>query len=246
MHIPEPEDTALRPAKITLEILYEDMDILVLNKQPGIPVHPSYGHTDDTIVNALLFYLREKGTLSTIGGEKRPGVVHRLDKDTSGILLIAKNNESHLWLSTQFAQRKVEKIYEALVKGTMRPSEGVIDRPIIRSTRNRKKFTVGETGKEAVTRFRVIESKNETSWLRLMPQTGRTHQVRVHCASLGHPILGDPIYSRKSSLVKYIALVAKALTFIHPSTKALLTFTASYPQHFSELAYMLGYRLEGE
>jgi len=244
VHIPEPRDTALKSVNISLEILYEDRDILVLNKQPGIPVHPSYGHIDDTIVNALLFYFGEKGTLSTIGGEKRPGLVHRIDKDTSGTLLLAKNNESHLSLASQFAERKVKKVYEALVKGIMAPQEGIIDRPIIRSTRNRKKFTVGETGKEAVTRYRVIDSKNETSWVQFMPETGRTHQIRVHCSSLGHPILGDPVYSKKSSPVKYIALVAKMLTFTHPRTGDLLTFTAPYPPHFRELALTLGYMLE--
>jgi len=243
VQLPVPKDSSLSATNIDLEILYEDRDILVLNKQPGIPVHPSAGHADDTIVNALLFYLGSKGNLSTIGGEKRPGIVHRLDKDTSGLLLIAKNNCSHTHLSRQFADRKIKKIYEALVKGMLAPAEGTISRPILRSPRNRKKFTVGESGKEAITRYQVIDSKADTSWVRLMPETGRTHQIRVHCSSISHPILGDPLYARKSMGVKYIALLAKEITFDHPRTEKPLTFSAPYPPHFRELAETLGYRI---
>jgi 23S rRNA pseudouridine1911/1915/1917 synthase len=244
LRVPEPRDSTLAPAQMALDILYEDSDILVLNKQPGVPVHPSAGHADDTIVNALIHYLGHTGGLSTIGGEKRPGIVHRLDKDTSGVLLIARNNQAHSNLSRQFAQRKTTKVYEAIVKGRPEPPEGVITGSILRSPRNRKKFTVGKGGKEAITRYRVIDSINDSSWVRLMPETGRTHQIRVHCLSIGHPIVGDPLYSRKSIQVKYIALVARQISFTHPATGELLTFSAPYPEHFLQLGRSLGYAVD--
>jgi 23S rRNA pseudouridine1911/1915/1917 synthase len=242
--IPEPEDVSLQPLECELDILFEDNDILVINKHPGIPVHPSAGHRNDTIVNALLYYLKETGSLSNIGGEKRPGIVHRLDKDTAGVMVIAKNNESHLIIAKQFAQRKIKKIYEAILKGRLTPSEGTIDRSIARSTRNRKKFTVSETGKESITKYRVIDSKNETSWVEFIPKTGRTHQLRVHAVSLGHPIMGDPLYARRTHSLPFLALVAKSLVFTHPKTGNILQFTAPYPSHFRDLGISLGYDLK--
>jgi 23S rRNA pseudouridine1911/1915/1917 synthase len=244
VNIPEPEDVSLQPLKIDLDVLYEDQDILVINKQPGIPVHPSAGHRNDTIVNALLYYLQKNGSLSNIGGEKRPGIIHRLDKDTAGVMVIAKNNSSHLNIAKQFAQRKIKKIYETILKGRLTPPEGTIDRPIARNTRHRKKFTVAETGRQSVTGYRVIDSKNDSSWVEFRPITGRTHQLRVHALSLGHPIVGDPIYSRKSNSVPFLALVARSLSFHHPKTDKLLKFTAAYPAHFRDLGISLGYKLE--
>jgi 23S rRNA pseudouridine1911/1915/1917 synthase len=241
---PEATDTSLLPANIKLEILHEDDDIIVLNKQPGIPVHPSHGHNNDTIVNALLYYMGAKGSLSTIGGEKRPGIVHRLDKDTSGILLIAKNNLSHDHLTRQFAERKTYKVYVAIVKGIVSSSEGVIDKPLMRSPRNRKKFTIGDEGRDALTHYSVIDSETGTSLVRFVPKTGRTHQIRVHAASIGHPILGDPLYARKSRSLPYLMLVAKELGFTHPRTEKNLHFTAPYPSHFLRLAQQLGYDLK--
>lgn len=246
VQIPEPKDSSLEPADISLNILYEDSDILVLNKQPGIPVHPSHGHTNDTIVNALIHYLGKTGSLSTIGGEKRPGIVHRLDKDTSGILLIAKNNRAHSNIAQQFSMRKTEKAYEAIVKGIVIPEQGIIDKPISRSTRNRKKFTTVETGRESITSYKVIDAKNETSWVQFIPKTGRTHQIRVHAASIGHPVIGDILYARKSHQAEYIALFAKEIKFTHPRTGLPMTFSASYPKHFIELAKMLGYSLNSD
>lgn len=244
VHLPEPKDTSLRPADILLDIIYEDRDIIVLNKKPGIPVHPSYGHSDDTIVNALLNYLGKNGMLSSIGGEKRPGIVHRLDKDTSGVLIVAKNNQAHSHLTYQFADRTPEKVYEAIVKGTLLPPEGIIDKPIARSMKNRKKFTTAETGREAITHYHVIDSKNQTSWVKFIPKTGRTHQIRVHAQSIGYPIVGDPLYARKSYQAEYIALVAKEITFTHPRTGRRVTFLAPYPKHFIALAESLGYAVK--
>jgi 23S rRNA pseudouridine1911/1915/1917 synthase len=241
--IPPPKETHLTASDIHIDILYEDESLLVINKQPGIPVHPSPGHESDTIVNALLHYFGKSGTLSNIGGELRPGIVHRLDKDTSGVLLIAKNNAVHENLSIGFAERRVSKTYEAFVKGIVRPSSGMIDEPIARSVKHRKKYTVSEHGREAVTHYRVIDSRHETSWLNLNPKTGRTHQIRVHLAHIGHPIIGDPIYARKAHQSDYLALFAKELTIKHPDTDKDVTFTAPYPEHFMKLAARYGYNL---
>lgn len=227
-----------------LQVIHEDDDILVINKPPGIPTHPSYGHDNDTVVNALLYYFKESGSLSTIGGENRPGIVHRLDKDTAGVLLVAKNNASHNRISKDFAERKVEKLYEAIVKGVLIPKKGTIERPIRRSERNRKKFGTGEGGKLAVTAYEAIDSKNDTTWVRFRPKTGRTHQIRVHTASIGHPIVGDALYARKSSPVEYMALVAKELEITHPSSGKRMRFTAPYPKHFLALGEILGYNME--
>lgn len=243
LRIPPPQKIELKPADIALDILYEDNDILVLNKQPGVPVHPAPGHEHDTIVNALLSYLGRGDNLSDIGGEMRPGIVHRLDKDTSGVLLIAKNNVSHEYLSKEFALRRIHKMYEAIVKGVIMQQKETIDKPIARSIHNRKKFTTAEHGKEACTFYEVIDSRGETSWVRLEPKTGRTHQLRVHAASIGHPIIGDRLYARSSSSILFIALVAKKLTITHPRTKESMSFQAPYPDHFRQLAASLGYSL---
>jgi len=246
VRIPPPKPTGLEPSPIPLDILYEDDDIIVINKQSGIPVHPSPGHEKDTIVNALLYHFGGETGLSTIGGEFRPGIVHRLDKDTSGVLLIAKNDRAHDSISRAFSERKVTKQYEAIVKGVFREHEGIIDAPIARSHRQRKKFSVQETGRTAFTRFMVIDSRSDTSWVRLFPKTGRTHQLRVHMAHAGHPIVGDPLYSRKPGPVEYLALVAKVLRIVHPQTGREMEFTAPYPEHFVHLAAMLGYTLDAE
>ena len=239
--LPQPRETRLEPVALELDILFEDDDLLVINKQPGLPVHPSPGHENDTVVNALLYHFGETGKLSDIGGEFRPGIVHRLDKDTSGVLLVAKNNFTHERLSRDFAERRVEKYYEAIVKGHMHHPEGEIDLPVARNLKHRKKFTVSEQGREAVTRYRVIESTGTTSWLILRPKTGRTHQLRVHLAHIGHPIIGDPIYSRRVHQSDFIALVAKEISITHPRTGIPMTFRAPYPAHFVNLAKRLGY-----
>jgi 23S rRNA pseudouridine1911/1915/1917 synthase len=170
--------------------------------------------------------------------------VHRLDKDTSGVLVIAKNNMAHESLSADFAERRVKKTYEAFVKGVVKFDEGTIDEPIARSTKHRKKFTVSEHGRDAVTHYRVIDRKNDSSWLHLEPKTGRTHQLRVHLAHMGHPIIGDPIYARKAHQAEYIALIAKELTINHPKSGKQLTFKAPYPAHLIDLASRYGYTLK--
>jgi 23S rRNA pseudouridine1911/1915/1917 synthase len=241
--IPPPKKTDLAASDIHIDVLYEDESILVINKQPGIPVHPSPGHESDTIVNALLHYFGNTGTLSNIGGELRPGIVHRLDKDTSGVLLIAKTNTAHEKISMDFAERLVSKNYEAFVKGVVQPSAGIIDEPIARSMKHRKKFTVSQHGRDAVTLYSVIDSRHETSWLSLTPKTGRTHQIRVHLTHIKHPILGDPIYARKAHQSDHLALFAKELTVKHPDSGVDITFTAPYPSHFIELAERYGYTL---
>jgi len=197
-------------------------------------------------VNAILYYFGEKPTLSNIGGALRPGIVHRLDKDTSGVLLIAKNNKAHENIIKKFSEKKVIKTYEAIVRGAIHIPEGLIDKPIARSKRNRKKFTVSQDGRPAVTAYTMIDSKKDTTWVRLFPKTGRTHQLRVHLAHIGHPILGDPLYSRKSYPVPYIALVAKELCITHPSTGKDMLFSAPYPEHFKSLAAELGYVINGQ
>jgi len=239
---PPPKETGLVPVPMDLDILFEDKHILVLNKRPGITVHPSPGHENDTIVNGLLHYFGESGDLSRIGGVFRPGIVHRLDKDTSGVLIIAKNDRAHENLSSQFENRKIEKIYEALVKGGVRPPSGTIDSPLGRSPRHRKKFTVVEGGRRALTYYETVACRNNSTWVKLFPKTGRTHQLRVHMASIGHPIIGDSLYAR-GPRAGYMALVAKRVTIVHPAEKKTMTFEAPYPDHFLKIARELGYEV---
>ncbi|MFW6180234.1 MAG: RluA family pseudouridine synthase [Spirochaetota bacterium] len=241
--LPPPRETGLRPADIPLDIMYQDGDLLVINKQAGLPVHPSPGHEQDTLVNALIHRFGETGMLSDIGGELRPGIVHRLDKDTAGVTVVARTNRAHRALSEDFASRRVRKVYEAIVKGEMRGDRGTVDQPLARSIRNRKKFAVAPWGRRAVTEYRVLERRGGTTWVELFPRTGRTHQLRVHLAYLGHPILGDPVYARRSSHAGCLALFARELGFTHPVTGRELTFTAPHPPHFLDLARRLGYRL---
>lgn len=244
IEIPEIQRSEIIPIEMKLDVIYEDDYILVINKPPNIPVHPSAGHRNDTLVNALLGYLGKTENLSSIGGIERPGIVHRLDKDTSGVLLIAKNDHSHLKLSEQFQYRKIQKNYEAILKGILEKDRGKIESSIARHPTNRKKFTTAEHGKDSITFFEVIDRKNETTWVRFMPKTGRTHQLRVHSVSIGHPIVGDPIYSRGYTKHKYLALVAKSLKIVHPKTGLIYTFIASYPNHFIEIAKYFGYRID--
>ena len=244
IEIPKSQKSSLKTLDMELDIIFEDTDILVINKPPGIPVHPSAGHRNDTLVNALIGYFGNSGSLSSIGGIERPGIVHRLDKDTSGVLIIAKNDHAHIKLSEQFQQRKIRKTYEAIVKGTIEKSSGKIESPIIRNPINRKKFTTADYGRESITHFEIIDRKNETTWVKFIPKTGRTHQLRVHSVSIGHPIIGDPIYSRGYTKYKFLALVAKSITITHPSNGQVYTFIAAYPKHFIDIAKSLGYEID--
>lgn len=214
--LPPPERTTLEPEAIPLGIVYEDDDLLVVDKPAGLVVHPSPGHAGHTLVNAVLAHCPN---LSGIGGEGRPGIVHRLDKDTSGLIIVAKNDAAHLSLARQLKERKIEKTYLALVEGRVRPAGGVIDAPIARDPRHRKRMAVVARGRDARTRYRVLREADGRSLLEVRPETGRTHQIRVHLASIGHPIAGDALYGRRRdpSLARQF-LHAQRLAFRHPRT----------------------------
>lgn len=237
---PEAKPAEAQPEDIPLEILYEDEVLLVMNKPPGLVVHPAAGNEEHTLVNALLHHC--KGQLSGIGGVARPGIVHRLDKDTSGCLVAAKNDEAHLALSSQFASRKVSKTYQAIVCGELAREQGEIKAAIARHETQRKRMTVNEqTGREARTSFKVLERLRGSTHVEAIIHTGRTHQIRVHFQHLGHPLVGDQTYGnrqnlRLTSLVGYEAprqmLHAAKLSFIHPRTGKVLALEAPLPADF--------------
>lgn len=222
----------IKPAKaeaqdIPLEILYQDEHLAVVVKPCGMVVHPAAGNDDGTLVNALLFHL---DSLSGIGGEMRPGIVHRLDKDTSGLLLVAKNDAAHAALSRQLSDREMEKHYRAIVYGKMKAPEGVIEKPIGRSKTDRKKMAVDENGRWAKTEWRVLKEYPDRTLLDVHIITGRTHQIRVHMASIGHPVLGDVLYGHKRMPdVPRLMLHAYSLAFTHPVTGERMEFTAPCP-----------------
>ncbi len=247
--VPEEGPTPLTPWPVTLDILYEDTHLLVVNKPPHMVIHPAPGHADDTLVNALLAHTSH---LATLGGRRRPGIVHRLDKGTSGALIVAKTNVAYLDLVKQFKERGVKKTYLAIVYGQMEGEEGVITHAILRSRRDRKKMAVShlpETGRQAETRWRCLEAYPGLAFLELNPQTGRTHQLRVHLSAIGHPILGDPVYGRRAfpqtgvlaplrREVKTLgrqALHASRITFTHPATGRRLTVKAPCPPDLRSL-----------
>ena len=225
--VPPPAPTSLEAEALPLAIVYEDADLLVVDKPPGLPVHPSPGHPSHTLVNALLAHCTD---LSGIGGVLRPGIVHRLDMDTSGLVVVAKHDAAHQALARALKERRVTKVYLALVWGRPQPPEGSIDAPIARDPRNRKRMAVVSGGREAQTSYRTLESHEEVTLLELRPRTGRTHQIRVHLASIGHPIVGDAVYGRrKTDLVTRQFLHAAGLGFRLPSTGEHREFTAPLP-----------------
>ena len=213
--VPAPVAAAVLPEPIALDVLYEDSDLLAVNKPPGMTVHPAPGHPSATLVNAILAHCDD---LSGIGGVLRPGIVHRLDRDTSGVILVAKNDAAHQGLSRQLKERTIEKTYIALVEGTPKPAEGAIDAPIARDQRRRQRMTIIEGGREALTAYRVVERFDGVSLIEARPKTGRTHQIRVHLAAIGHPIVGDRVYGKASPLVARQFLHARRIAFTHPST----------------------------
>lgn len=222
---------------IDLVVLYEDEDIIVINKDQGMVVHPAAGHATGTLVNALLHHC---GDLSGINGVIRPGIVHRIDKDTSGVLVAAKNDAAHLGLTDQWKEHKTTRVYHALVQGIIPEDKGSIDAPIGRHTRERKKMVVNTTlGKAAITHYKVLErfAVANATYIELTLETGRTHQIRVHMAYLGHPVLGDPVYGRKKDpyKLKGQALHAKVLGFKHPTNNKYLEFDSPLPQYFQQL-----------
>jgi 23S rRNA pseudouridine1911/1915/1917 synthase len=228
--IPAPKPAVPEAQDIPLTILYEDNDLAVVVKPCGMVVHPAAGNEDGTLVNALLHHL---DSLGGIGGELRPGIVHRLDKDTSGLLLVAKNDAAQLALSEQLSARTMEKHYRALVEGNIREDSGRVEAAIARSKKDRKKMAVDPEGREAITEWTVLARGNGVTLLDVHILTGRTHQIRVHTKHIGHPVCGDPIYgSPKGAKVPRLMLHAYSLSFTHPTTGKRMTFTAELPEEF--------------
>ncbi len=232
--VPEPKELSLEPENIPLEIMYEDDDLLVVNKPRGMVVHPAPGNYSGTLVNALMHHC--KGNLSGINGVIRPGIVHRIDKDTSGLLLVAKNDSAHVSLSEQIAVHSLDREYRAVIHGHLKNPEGVVDAPVGRSPNDRKKMCVtNQNSKNAVTNYKVIEEFKDYSYIALKLETGRTHQIRVHMAYLGHPVAGDPVYGPKNGVnLGGQCLHAGLLGFIHPSTGEHKIIEAHLPDYFTE------------
>ncbi len=239
INIPKAKETELKSQEIPLDIIYEDNDILVVNKQKGMVVHPAAGNPDGTLVNAVMAHC--KGNLSGIGGELRPGIVHRLDKDTSGLIIIAKNDKAHINLSKQIQNRQVKKVYLALVRGVIPENEATINMPIARSTKDRKKMAVDKKGKEAITHFKVLKRFEKYTYLEVAIETGRTHQIRVQMAEIGHPVVGDFTYSNGKNEfgVQGQMLHAKSLNFKHPITGEQMYLDASLPEYFEKILQKL-------
>ncbi len=230
LRIPAPKPAIPQAQDIPLTILYQDADIAVVVKPCGMVVHPAAGNEDGTLVNALLHHL---DSLGGIGGELRPGIVHRLDKDTSGLLLVAKNDAAQVALSEQLSARSMEKHYRALVEGNIREDSGRIEAAIARSRKDRKKMAVDDEGREAITEWTVLERGRTATLLDVHILTGRTHQIRVHMRHIGHPVCGDPIYGNpKGAKVPRLMLHAYSLAFTHPRTGERMTFTAELPEAF--------------
>lgn len=233
---PEPVSSEAVPQDIPLDIIYEDDDLLVVNKPKGMVVHPAAGNPDGTLVNALLYHCGD--SLSGIGGVVRPGIVHRIDKDTSGLLMVAKNDTAHLKLSEQIKEHSFTREYEAVIIGHLKEQKGGIDAPIGRSKNDRKKMAVTElNSKNAVTRYEVLEEYPGFSYVRLRLETGRTHQIRVHMAYLGHPLAGDGVYGGRNAeriMEGGQCLHARKIGFIHPTTGKYMEFTSPLPEYFTK------------
>lgn len=233
IEVPEAETTEIKPENIKIDIVYEDSDIAVINKQAGLVVHPAHGHYSGTLVNAILYHIKD---LSGINGEIRPGIVHRLDKDTSGLIVIAKNDKVHTALTEMFQEKKIKKTYLAILKGKLNKSEGKIVTQIGRDKNDRKKMTViddAAKGKNAITNYRVISQNNLFTLVKVNIETGRTHQIRVHMRYLGYPILGDSVYGRKDNEKRQM-LHAYKLEFLHPVTGRQMEFTGEIPEDFQK------------
>ena len=240
VHLPDPEPIDAVPQNIPLDIAYEDEDLLVINKPKGMVVHPAPGNPDGTVVNAVLYHCGE--SLSGIGGAFRPGIVHRIDKDTSGLLIIAKNDRAHLYLSEQLKDHTLARTYEAVVIGGLKEDKGTVNAPIGRSPKDRKKMAIVPDGRHAVTHYEVLARYPGYTHIRCKLETGRTHQIRVHMASLGHPIVGDEVYGPSKSKfdLQGQCLHARELTFLHPADGQPRLIKSDLPDYFTDLLHKLG------
>ena len=235
----EIKEIPLKAQDIPLDILYEDDDIIVINKPKGMVVHPANGNPDGTLVNALMAICKD--SLSGIGGEIRPGIVHRLDKDTSGVIVVAKNDKAHIELSNQIKNKQMKKTYICLVRGNIPDEEATINMPIARSKKDRKKMDVDKSGKEAITHFKVLKRYNGYTYLEVNIETGRTHQIRVHLSHIGYPIVGDAVYSNGKNPfgIKGQCLHALRLEFNHPITGKKMNIEAKMPKYFEDVLKLL-------
>ena len=233
--LPEPEPVEAVPQDIPLDVVYEDADVIVVNKPSGMVVHPAPGHPDGTLVNALLYHCA--GTLSGIGGALRPGIVHRIDRDTSGLIIAAKNDAAHQYLSAQLADHTLARTYECIVVGKLREDRGTVDAPIARHPTDRKRMAVVASGREAVTHWEVIARYPGYTHVRCRLETGRTHQIRVHMAYIGHPILGDTVYGAKKEVPGLTGqcLHAVGLRFLHPRTHEVVELFCPLPEEFTRM-----------
>ena len=233
--LPEPEPVEAVPQDIPLDVVYEDADVIVVNKPSGMVVHPAPGHPDGTLVNALLYHCA--GTLSGVGGARRPGIVHRIDRDTSGLIIAAKNDAAHQYLSAQLADHTLARTYECIVVGKLREDRGTVDAPIARHPTDRKRMAVVAGGREAVTHWEVIARYPGYTHVRCRLETGRTHQIRVHMAYIGHPILGDTVYGAKKEVPGLTGqcLHAVGLRFLHPRTHEVVELFCPLPEEFTRM-----------
>ena len=234
---PDVEETTIEAENIPLDILYEDNDLLIVNKPKGMVVHPSAGHDKGTLVNAIMFHCKD--SLSGINGQIRPGIVHRIDMDTTGSLIVCKNDESHIKIAEQIKEHSVNRIYVGIVVGNVKDDEGTIEGAIGRHPIDRKKMAIKEkNGKPAITHYKVLERFGNYTYMEFKLETGRTHQIRVHMASIGHPLLGDNLYSSGKCSIQKLqgqTLHAKTIGFIHPSTNEYMEFSAPLPEYFVKL-----------
>ena len=241
VEIPDAVETTIEPENIPLDILYEDDDVLIVNKPKGMVVHPSAGHYSGTLVNAIMYHCKD--TLSGINGEIRPGIVHRIDMDTTGSLIVCKNDEAHVNIAQQIKEHSVNRIYVGIVCGYVKEDSGTVEGAIGRHPIERKKMAINEkNGKPAITHYKVLERFKNHTYMQFKLETGRTHQIRVHMASIGHPLLGDTLYSSGRSPFKHLqgqCLHAKTIGFIHPKTGEYMEYSAPLPEYFEKLLCLL-------
>ncbi len=237
--IPEPKEVEIVPENIPLDIVYEDDDIIIINKPKGMVVHPAAGHLSGTLVNALMYHCKDN--LSGINGELRPGIVHRIDRDTTGLIVACKNDIAHKFIAEQLAVHSITRKYQAIVYGNIKEDTGTIDAPIYRHPQDRKRMAVVKNGKEAVTHYKVIERFGDYTLIECQLETGRTHQIRVHMSYIKHPLLGDEVYGNPNKKFKLEGqcLHAKTLGFIHPKTKEYIEFDSELPEYFNKIILRL-------